>query len=267
MRVTQLTRHKLTTFGAQRDSNHNPVISTHIQVRSPNRRAQPTTSRPKPRVTREVDQRAFGQFVGRALEVAQLKSAVERCLAAQGSLVMVVGEPGSAAAHRRGVCTRACAARRTQPPARAGRSSGRGASSRQAGAPLGRTAPAFVIHLDTSVLVDALTGQRRSAAALRGAIERGERIGLSALVLYEWLRGPRLPEELAAQEALFPARVAVAFGPREATVAAGLYQRTSRSRGREIDLAIAACALAHEAALWTLNSADFTDVPGLRLVT
>lgn len=120
-----------------------------------------------------------------------------------------------------------------------------------------------MILLDTAVLIDALTGPRRSAAALRGAIARGERVMLTALVLYEWLRGPRLPEELAAQEALFPSALAVGFGPEEATIAAKLYRQVPRARGREIDLAIAASALAWEATLWTLNLADFDDLPGL----
>lgn len=38
------------------------------------------------------------------------------------------------------------------------------------------------------------------------------------------------------------------------------------ARGREINIAIAACALAHGAALRTLDPADFTDIPGLALV-
>jgi predicted nucleic acid-binding protein len=42
-----------------------------------------------------------------------------------------------------------------------------------------------VILLDTSVLIDALTGNRRSAPSLRRAIESGDRIALSTLVLYE----------------------------------------------------------------------------------
>jgi predicted nucleic acid-binding protein len=33
-----------------------------------------------------------------------------------------------------------------------------------------------------------------------------------------------------------------------------------------IDIAIAACALAHNAALWTLNPADFKDIPDLQLL-
>ena len=61
-----------------------------------------------------------------------------------------------------------------------------------------------MIVVDTSELVDALTGPRRSAPKLREMIDRGERLLLPTLVLYEWLRGPRLAEELAAQAALLP---------------------------------------------------------------
>ena len=57
-----------------------------------------------------------------------------------------------------------------------------------------------MILLDTSVLIDSLTGPKRSAPTLRRAIAQGERILIPSLVLYEWLHGPRLPEEIAAQE-------------------------------------------------------------------
>jgi predicted nucleic acid-binding protein len=124
-----------------------------------------------------------------------------------------------------------------------------------------------VIHLDTSVLVDAFSGPRRSAPALRRAIERGERLTLSTLALYEWLRGPRQPEEIAAQEAVVPAGAAVAFGAEEAEVAARLYRTLPGARRRVADLAIAACALAGGAALWTLDVEGFQDIPGLTLVT
>ncbi len=121
-------------------------------------------------------------------------------------------------------------------------------------------------HLDTCVLVDALTGPQRSAKDLRALIEQGERISFSALVLYEWLRGPRRPQELRAQEALFPAGEAASFGPAEAALASEFYGLVKRPRGRELDLAIAACAILQDAALWTLNPRDFADIPKLRLV-
>ena len=84
-----------------------------------------------------------------------------------------------------------------------------------------------MIVLDTSVLIDGLTGLKRSAPAIRESLAEGERILLPALVLYELLRGPRLSQELAAQEALFPAKSAIPFGPEEAAVGAGLFSHSS----------------------------------------
>src|SRR5437763_5834976 len=119
--------------------------------------------------------------------------------------------------------------------------------------------------LDTSALVGRLAGAKLSGLALRNAVESGERMLISSPVLYEWLRGPRIPEELALQESLFPADMVVPFGPQEAALSAKLYRSLSRPRGREFDIAIAACAIAREAELWTLNRADFKDIAGLRL--
>ena len=124
----------------------------------------------------------------------------------------------------------------------------------------------MIVHVDTSALVDALTGPRRSLDTLMNLTHDGHRLALSTIVLYEWLRGPRARPELAAQEDLFPSEHAVAFGHAEAAVAARLYKSMSRARGREIDLAVAACAMANAAALWTLNPVDFRDIPGLRLL-
>jgi len=98
-----------------------------------------------------------------------------------------------------------------------------------------------MIHLDSSVLIDALTGPKRSAPMLRRLIEGGERIQLTSIVIYEWHRGPRTPEELEDQNALFPTSESIAFGPDEAIVASRSYERssgpaaarsTSRSRPR-----------------------------------
>jgi len=122
-----------------------------------------------------------------------------------------------------------------------------------------------MIHADTSLLVDALTGGRRSLPAVRDLIEAGEPIKCCTLVLFEWLRGPRTQQELDLQEGLFPAQGAVPFGPAEAEVAASLYRRVARPRGRDVDLAIAACAITHGVPFWTLHVNDFRDVPGLTL--
>jgi predicted nucleic acid-binding protein len=122
-----------------------------------------------------------------------------------------------------------------------------------------------MIVLDTSVLIEALGAGGTRRAAFRDAISDGHRMLVPSLVLYEWRRGPRDPSEIALEKAVLPRESIVDFGHDEAVSAANLYRDLPRTRGREIDLAIAACALAWDAPLWTLNEADFRDVPGLRL--
>ncbi|MEO6212307.1 MAG: type II toxin-antitoxin system VapC family toxin [Vicinamibacterales bacterium] len=123
----------------------------------------------------------------------------------------------------------------------------------------------MIVHLDTSVLVDALTGTRRSLPALERTVAAGHVIATTALALSEWLRGPRTAEDLEDQELLLPSAEARGFGPAEARRAADLYRTLKRARGRDLDLAIAACALEHGAHIWTLNANDFRDIPGLKL--
>jgi predicted nucleic acid-binding protein len=123
-----------------------------------------------------------------------------------------------------------------------------------------------MIHLDTSVLIDAFSGEKRLAPDVRQLFDSGERVFLSALVLFEWRRGPRTSEQIDAQEALFPSSDALPFGPAEALIAAEVYKKIKRPRGREIDIAIAACAIVHDAQIWTANPADFKDIPNLKLL-
>ena len=124
----------------------------------------------------------------------------------------------------------------------------------------------MTIHLDTSALVGALAGTREASDRLRGFVVERHRVQLSAIVLHEWLRGPRTVNELRVQEELFPGAQAVPFGTEAAAQAAALYAKLPRARGRDLDIAIAACALVQDAALWTLNPKDFSDVPGLKLL-
>ena len=123
----------------------------------------------------------------------------------------------------------------------------------------------MLIHLDTSVLVDAFTGSRRSLPTLRRLTEAGEVTTFSTIVMYEWLRGPRREAERAAVADFFASDLLASFGVREAETAAALYRQVTSARQRQADLAIAACAIEHGAKLWTLNEKDFADVPGLGL--
>lgn len=124
----------------------------------------------------------------------------------------------------------------------------------------------MTVHVDTSALIDALTGPRRSLEVLIRLTDEGHRLAISTIVLYEWSRGPRTKSDLDAQQALLPGERAIGFGPAEALLAAKLYQQVRKARGREVDLAIAATALVHGAAMLTLNRDDFRDIPDLRLL-
>jgi predicted nucleic acid-binding protein len=123
-----------------------------------------------------------------------------------------------------------------------------------------------MIVLDTSVLVGSLAGEGRSFPLLERLLLEGASLLLPALTLYEWRRGPRTARELESQESAFPSSKALPFGPAEAEIASSLYKQLPRARGREMDIAIAATAIAHGAGLWTLNPKDFADIPGLKLV-
>jgi predicted nucleic acid-binding protein len=123
----------------------------------------------------------------------------------------------------------------------------------------------MLVHLDTSLLIDAFTGPLRSLPALRRATAARDVMTFSTIVLYEWRRGPRTAHESQAVDEFFAEDALAVFGRREAERAAALFRLVKSPRQRQADLAIAACAIEQSAQLWTLNRQDFDDVPGLTL--
>lgn len=122
-----------------------------------------------------------------------------------------------------------------------------------------------MILLDTSVIVAAFSPPYMAEPALRQTITAGHKMVLTTLVLYEWRRGPRQDGEVEALELLFPTAQVLGFGALEAVRAAALCRQVKNPRRREFDIALAACAIEWECLLWTLNPADFRDIPGMRL--
>ena len=86
----------------------------------------------------------------------------------------------------------------------------------------------MIVHLDTPVLVEALRPAGHTHDQLRALVSAGDRPTLCSIVLFEWLRGPRTPAELALREAVLPDEWVVTFGPAEAACAARLYQGVPR---------------------------------------
>ena len=123
-----------------------------------------------------------------------------------------------------------------------------------------------MIMIDSSALVDSLCGTRASEDRLNDFMAAGESFLLSTITLYEWTRGPRSEDELFWCELLFPDHEAAAFGPIEAAVAADIYRIVKSPRRRAVDIALAATAISRNVPLWTVNTRDFEDTPGLRVL-
>lgn len=123
----------------------------------------------------------------------------------------------------------------------------------------------MIVHLDTSVMVEAFLPNGAAVERLRVVARRGDRPTFSTIALFEWLRGPRTAVELELRRVMFPDETILPFGVGEADRAAVLYRTLKKARRREADIAIAACAIEHDAQLWTLNPNDFADIPGLTL--
>lgn len=122
-----------------------------------------------------------------------------------------------------------------------------------------------MILLDTSVLVEGLGAGGRLREALRNAIASRHRLAVPTLVLYAWLRGPRLPEELVSPGGALSLGTGARLrprggGPRRRTVPLPPQAPGPRGGpGHRRD------PLDWRARLWTLNPDDFRDVPGLEL--
>jgi len=113
-----------------------------------------------------------------------------------------------------------------------------------------------MIHLDTNYLIGLLTKASPQASDVDGWLTAGQSLATSAIAWTEFLNGPVTPVEVTQVEAVLQSRI-VAFGAREAALAADLFNRTGRKRGSRFDCLIAATAITAQAEVATANHADF----------
>jgi predicted nucleic acid-binding protein len=120
-------------------------------------------------------------------------------------------------------------------------------------------------HLDTDVLVYACARGGPERVQLLELLEAGAPIAMSAWAWYEFRRGPRTPEQLAAASMLLGEGGIVPLSGDIAETAAEIFRSLGSPRRRAADIVIGATAKVCEATLLSRNAGDFVGIVGLDL--
>ena len=121
------------------------------------------------------------------------------------------------------------------------------------------------VHLDTDFLVRALASQGPERRRLLELAASTAEMQMSSLAWYEFVRGPRSPEQVAIARSLFDEDGIVPFSDDLAEQAGELFRRLGSPRRRSADIAIGITALEMEARLLSCNADDFAGIPGLEV--
>ena len=121
------------------------------------------------------------------------------------------------------------------------------------------------VHLDTDFLVFALAAVGPERERLTVLAESDAEIQLSAVAWYEFTRGPRTPEQLAAARTFLAEDGIVAFAEDSATQAAEVFRRLGSPRRRAADIAVGVTAVEMDALLLTRKARDFAGIPRVEL--
>ncbi len=113
----------------------------------------------------------------------------------------------------------------------------------------------MTIHLDTGFLIRALKAGSPEDRKLRGWVETGEMLVMSAVAWAEFLCGPLEESEQRLAAQIVGRRAA--FSEEQAATAAQLFNESGRRRGSLVDCMVAAAALDEGAPVATTNEADF----------
>ncbi len=121
------------------------------------------------------------------------------------------------------------------------------------------------IHLDTDFLVYAIAEAGPERSRLVRLADSAAEIQISAVAWYEFSRGPRTPEQLAAARSFFFEDGVVPFSEELARLAADVFRSLGSPRRRAADIAIGVTAAEMGALLLTRNPQDFAGIPRLRI--
>lgn len=120
-------------------------------------------------------------------------------------------------------------------------------------------------HVDTDVLVWGCSHAGPERRRLLALLEAGEPIAMSAWAWYEFRRGPRTAEQLAAASLLLGESGVVSVSIDIAEEAAEVFRALGSPRRRAADVVIGVTARVCGATLLSRNAEDFAGIEGLRL--
>jgi predicted nucleic acid-binding protein len=121
------------------------------------------------------------------------------------------------------------------------------------------------VHLDTDFLVVGLSVAGKERQRLIELAESDAEIQMSSVAWYEYCRGPRTPQQIAAARSFFFEDGIVPFSEELAAIAAEVFRNLGSPRRRAADIAIGVMAAAMDAVLLTCNERDFAGIPGVEI--
>jgi predicted nucleic acid-binding protein len=120
-----------------------------------------------------------------------------------------------------------------------------------------------MFHLDTDVLIWACSRSGGERSRLFEILEAGEDLSMSAWAWYEFRRGPRTPEQLAAADVLLGDGGIVPVSADIVEKAAEIFRLLGSPRSRAANVLIGVAATWIGARLLTRNARDFAGIPDL----
>ncbi|MHB2020054.1 MAG: type II toxin-antitoxin system VapC family toxin [Candidatus Xenobia bacterium] len=122
-----------------------------------------------------------------------------------------------------------------------------------------------LFHLDTDFLVYAFAVRGPERRRFLALSESDAELQISALVWYEYTRGPRTVELLSAVRSYFSESGIIPMSEDIALNAGELFRRLGSPRKRAADIAIGATAVISKATLITRNRRDFAGIADLQI--
>ena len=119
------------------------------------------------------------------------------------------------------------------------------------------------LHVDTDVLVWGSSYSGPERERLFEALSGGDDLKMSAWAWYEFRRGPRTPEQLAAATVLLGEEGILPVTADVAETSADVFRSLGSPRARAADIVIGVTAALAGATLLTRNARDFAGIPGL----